>query len=195
MSVSLQKGQKISLSKEKAGLKSVMVGLGWDAVKKGFFSFGKTAEIDCDASVFLCGASGKIERNSDVVYFGNLKHRSGAVTHLGDNRTGDGDGDDEQILVNLSTLPSNYTKIIFVVNIYEAAAKKQHFGLINNAYIRIVDGDTNAEMCRFDLKENYDQQTAMVFGELYLHNNEWKFNAIGNGTQDKQIKELAARFM
>ena len=198
MSVSLQKGQKVELKKDTGGtLTSVMVGLGWDEAqpeKGGFFKsmFSSTEDIDCDASAIIC-KGGKLASNTDLVYFGNLRHRTGAVEHMGDNLTGEGEGDDEQIMVNLQQLPAEYDKIIFVVNIFEAASRKQHFGMIRNCYIRICD-DTGKEMCRYNLSENYDNMTAMIFGELYRHNGAWKFNAIGQATQDNGIRMLAERF-
>ncbi len=194
MSVSLQKGQKVDLRKNDGGtLRKVVVGLGWDeAKKKGLFS-RKTVNIDCDASAFVC-TNGRIADNKDIIYFGNLKHKSGAVIHMGDNLTGAGDGDDEQITVDLVNLPANYDKIIFVVNIYSAAARKQHFGMIENAFIRIFDAETNQELCRYNLSENYDGMTAMVFGEMYRYNGNWKFNAIGQATQDDTVRDLAKRF-
>ncbi|MBR3630303.1 MAG: TerD family protein [Oscillospiraceae bacterium] len=198
MSVSLQKGQKVELKKESGGaLTSVMVGLGWDEAQPasgGFFKslFNSTEEIDCDASAIIC-QNGKLVSNADLVYFGNLKHRSGCVTHMGDNLTGNGEGDDEQILVNLQQLPPEYDKIVFVVNIFECTSRHQHFGMIRNCFIRICD-DKGKEMCRYNLSENYDNMTAMIFGELYRHNGAWKFNAIGQGTSDTGIRVLAERF-
>jgi len=170
MSVNLQKGQKVELKKEGGGtLRRVMVGLGWDEVKRtrGLFA-PKPQDIDCDASAFLC-AGGKLLGPDDVVYFGNLQHRSGAVRHMGDNLTGAGEGDDEQIFVQLADLPQQYDKIVFVVNIYQAAQRHQDFGMIQNAFIRICDAETNRELCRYNLSENYQGMTAMIFGELYLY--------------------------
>lgn len=198
MSVNLQKGQKVELRKSSGGtLQKVIVGLGWDEVQQksgllGIFS-QKQADIDCDASAFLCMHS-KIVSNTDIVYFGNLVHKTGAVQHMGDNLTGSGEGDDEQIIVNLNQLPAEYDKIIFVVNIYQARQRGQHFGLIQNAFIRICDADTNQELCRYNLSENYQGMTAMVFGEIYRYNQQWKFNAIGQATTDNDIKSLARRF-
>ena len=196
MSVSLQKGQKVSLSKDNAGLSKVMIGLGWDEVqqkKKGFFS-AKPQDIDCDASAFIC-VNGRLQGTDDVVYFGNLTHRSGCVRHMGDNLTGAGDGDDEQIMIDLASLPTQYDKIIVVVNIYQAMQRRQHFGLIRNAFIRVCDAETNQELCKYNLSENYDNMTAMVFGEVYRYNGAWKFNAIGQATQDNSIGDLAKRFV
>lgn len=194
MSISLQKGQKVSLSKESAGLSRVIVGLGWDEVqqKRGFFA-KKTEPIDCDASAIML-INGKLIRKEDLVYFGNLNHMTGTVQHMGDNLTGAGDGDDEQIVIDLASMPAEYDRIVLVVNIYQALKRNQHFGLIENAFIRIVDQRTNQEICRYDLTENYSGMTAMIFGEVYRHNGEWKFNAIGQGTTDPGLGELAHRY-
>ena len=195
MSISLKKGQKVSLTKENAGLSQVLIGLGWDEIqqKKGFFS-KKPDPIDCDASAFLL-KNGKLEGKKDIVYFGNLKHNSGMVQHMGDNLTGAGDGDDEQILVDLANMPAEYDKIVLVVNIYQAVRRNQHFGMIENAFIRLVDAKTNLEMCQYSLTENYTGMTAMIFGEVYRHNGEWKFNAIGQGTNDPGLGEIANRYI
>ena len=196
MSISLQKGQKVSLTKENAGLSNVLIGLGWDEAKRsrgGFFA-PKPQAIDCDASALLL-KSGKLYDKSDIVYFGNLQHKSGAVWHMGDNLTGAGEGDDEQIVVDLSRLPAEYDRIVIVVNIYQALQRKQHFGMIENAFIRLVDGKTNKEMCKYNLTENYSGMTAMIFGEVYRHNGEWKFNAMGQGTNDPGIGQLAQRYV
>ncbi len=200
MSISLQKGQKVSLSKDNAGLAKIIVGLGWDEVKqssgKGIFGslFGSQPQaIDCDASAILL-KNGKFTDKSDLVYFGNLKHKSGTVNHMGDNLTGAGDGDDEQIVIDLSKVPEQYDKIVIVVNIYQAVQRKQHFGMIENAFIRLVDARNNNEICKYNLTENYSGMTAMIFGEVYRHNGEWKFNAIGNGTTDPGLTELCRRY-
>ena len=197
MSVNLQKGQKVDLTKGNAGLKRLIVGLGWDEAEKkvGFFGRKKGADIDCDASALVCGVGGKLLDKDDIVYFGNLKHRTGAITHLGDNLTGEGEGDDEQLIVELNAIPEKNEKIIFVVNIYKAFERNQHFGMIKNAFIRIVDADTKQELCKYNLSENYNNMTAMIFGEVYRYKGEWKFNAIGQPTQDKGLGELAARFL
>lgn len=190
MSVSLQKGQRVNLLKEDgSALKRVVVGLGWDAV-----AARGAPNIDCDASAILCGANGKITRREDTVYFGNLKHPSQSVQHTGDNLTGAGEGDDEQIIVNLSDIPGQYEKIVFVVNIYQAKERKQHFGMIKNAFIRIVDSETRKEMLRYNLSENYDGMTAMIFGEIYRKEGQWKFSAIGEPTQDHSLSALIARY-
>lgn len=194
MSISLQKGQKVSLSKDNAGLSKVVIGLGWDEVKqsKGLFA-AKPQAVDCDASAILL-QNGKFLGKEDVVYFGNLMHSSKTVQHMGDNLTGAGDGDDEQIVVDFSKVPDKYDKIVLVVNIYQAVQRKQHFGMIQNAFIRLVDGKTNVEMFKYNLTDNYSGMTAMIFGEVYRHNNEWKFTAIGQGTNDSGLGELAQRY-
>ena len=202
MSVSLQKGQQVSLSKEgKEGLNRVIVGLGWDEAQPqrggglfgGLFS-APTQSIDCDASALML-QNGKLTDKGDIVYFGNLRHRSGAVQHMGDNLTGAGAGDDEQIVIELDRVPAEYDRIVMVVNIYQAMARKQHFGMIRNAFIRIVDARNNQELCRYNLSENYDDMTAMIFGEVYRHNGEWKFNAIGQATKDPGLGELSRRYI
>ena len=188
MGINLQKGQKIDLTKGGGGLRQVMVGLGWDEAEqpRGFFA-PKPQPIDCDASAILCGANGRIVGN-DIsqccVYFGNLRHPSGAIVHQGDNLTGEGDGDGEQIMVNLPMVPSQVDKIVFVVYIYDARKRNQHFGLIRNAFIRLVDMDHHTEICRFNLSENYNNMTGLVVGEIYRKNGEWKFNAIGQPVQE-----------
>ena len=195
MSVNLQKGQKVELRKTDGGsLRRVMVGLGWDEVqRKGGFFAPKPADIDCDASAFLC-INGRLMGTDDVVYFGNLRHKTNAVQHMGDNLTGAGEGDDEQIMVDLTALPESYDKVVFVVNIYQAMQRGQHFGMIHSAFIRICDAETYLELCKFNLYENYDVMTAMVFGELYRHKGTWKFNAIGQPTRDNSVGDLAKRF-
>ena len=195
MSVSLQKGQKVSLSKDNQGLAQVIVGLGWDEVKRkgGLFS-RKPQAIDCDASAILL-KNGKYVSKDDLVFFGNLKHKSGTVNHMGDNLTGAGEGDDEQIVIDLSKVPAEYDKIVIVVNIYQAVKRRQHFGMIENAFIRLVDAKNNKEICKYNLTENYSGMTAMIFGEVYRHNGEWKFSAIGNGTTDPGIAAVCQRYV
>ncbi|MBQ7152205.1 MAG: TerD family protein [Synergistaceae bacterium] len=203
MSVSLKKGQKVDLTKDNSGLKSVVVGLGWDEAQpeaKGVFGglFGgsrdKLQDIDCDAIAFLLDSNERIAQRSDVVFFNNLRHNSGCVTHHGDNLTGAGEGDDEQITVQLSKLPAQYERVVILVSIYKATERHQHFGMIRNAFIRLVDSDTNKELCIYNLSENYDGMTAMVFGELYRKNGEWKFNAVGQPLQVWSVADLAERY-
>jgi len=198
MAVNLKKGQKVSLVKSDGKkLTKLMVGLGWDAAQPegGFFKklFSGKKDIDCDASVFLC-QGGKLRDKGDIVYFGNLQHYSNAVKHMGDNLTGEGEGDDEQIFVDLDKIPEDYDKLVFVVNIYQAVDRKQHFGMIKNAFIRIVDNETGEELIHYNLSDNYDNMLAMVAGEVYKRGDDWKFNAVGNGTTDQGLGELSNRF-
>lgn len=178
MPINLSKGQKVDLTKGNAGLKSIMVGLGWDVN-----AFDSGSDFDLDAAAFMCGSNGKCPTEKEFVFYGNLEHGSGSVKHMGDNLTGEGDGDDEQILIDLSKVPSNIEKIAFTVTIYDADQRRQNFGQVSNAYIRIVDDVTNTELIRYDLGEDFSIETAVVVGELYRHNGEWKFNAIGSGFQ------------
>ena len=176
MAVSLKKGQKVDLTKTNPGLKEVMVGLGWD-VKR--YDGGK--DFDLDASAFMLGADGKVPSDGEFIFYGNKKHTSGSVEHMGDNLTGEGEGDDEQIKVNLATVPANVQKIDFTVTIYEAEERNQNFGQVENAFIRVVNAANGEELIRYDLTEDYSIETAVVVGELYRHGTEWKFNAIGSG--------------
>lgn len=178
MAISLSKGQKVDLTKTNPGLTKVIVGLGWDVNK-----YDGGHDFDLDTAAFLLGGNGKVTSDNDFVFYNNLKDPSGAVTHLGDNRTGAGDGDDEQISVDLGKVPSNIEKIDFTVTIHEADARRQNFGQVSNAFIRIINAETNEELIRYDLSEDYSIETAIVVGELYRHNGEWKFNAIGSGFQ------------
>ena len=178
MPINLSKGQKIDLTKTNPGLKNIMVGLGWDV---NVFDSGSA--FDLDAAAFMAGANGKCPKDTDFIFYGNLKHSSGAVEHMGDNLTGEGEGDDEQIRIDLSKIPQNIEKIAFTVTIYDADNRRQNFGQVSNAFIRIVNLDTNEELIHYDLGEDFSIETAVVVGELYKHNNEWKFNAIGSGFQ------------
>lgn len=188
MPVSLQKGQKVSLTKGNPGLKNVVVGLGWDVNQ-----FDTGGDFDLDAAAFLLADTGKVTKSEDFVFYGNLKHPSGSVEHMGDNRTGAGEGDDEQIRIDLSRVPENLTKIAFTVTIYEPEQRRQNFGQVNNAFIRIYNEETGEELLRYDLGEDFSIETAVVFGELYKNNGEWKFNAIGSGYQGG-LAALCANF-
>ena len=196
MSISLKKGEKIDLKKSNPGLNSLLVGLGWDPVSQkggGFLSslFGGGApEIDCDASVFMLNERGQMNSNKDLIYFGNLKSSCKSVIHTGDNLTGDGDGDDEQILVDLSKVPSNVHKLLFVVNIYDCVKRRQHFGMIKNAFIRVVDRDTNKEIAKYNLTDDYSDKTALIVGTIYRYKDTWKFSAIGEGTRDTSLRDI-----
>ena len=178
MPINLSKGQKVDLTKGNPGLKNIMAGLGWDVN-----AFDSGADFYVDAAAFMVGENGKCRTEKEFVFYGNLEHTSGAVKHLGDNLTGAGDGDDEQIHIDLSNVPANISKIAFTVTIYDAEVRRQNFGQVSNAFIRIVDEATGTELIRYDLGEDFSIETAIVVGELYRHNGEWKFNAIGSGFQ------------
>ena len=176
MAITLSKGQKVSLTKGNPGLKHIVVGLGWDTNKyDGGFDF------DLDSAAFLLDENGKVNADTDFVFYNNLKHSSGAVEHLGDNLTGEGDGDDEQVKVDLSLVPQNISKIAFTVTIHEALDSRQNFGQVSNSYVRVIDEDTNQELLNYELGEDFSIETAIVVCEIYRHNGEWKFNALGSG--------------
>ena len=175
MAVSLSKGGNVSLSKEAPGLKKILIGLGWDA------RASDGADFDLDASVFVCGENGKVRTDLDFIYYNNLKAADGAIEHTGDNKSGAGEGDDESIKVDLSRVSSDINKLVFSVTIHDAELRKQNFGMVSNAFVRVVNQDDNKEVARFDLSEDSSTETAMMFAELYRHNNEWKFKAIGQG--------------
>ncbi|MFJ8476163.1 TerD family protein [Kitasatospora sp. NPDC094011] len=175
MGVSLAKGGNVSLSKEAPGLSAVIVGLGWDVRTT------TGADYDLDASALLCNALGKVVSDQHFVFFNNLRSPEGSVEHSGDNLTGGGDGDDEQIKVDLSRVPLDVAKVVFPVSIYDADARLQNFGQVRNAFIRILNQADGQEIARYDLTEDASTETAMVFGELYRNGAEWKFRAIGQG--------------
>ncbi|MES2870368.1 MAG: TerD family protein [Pseudomonadota bacterium] len=175
MALSLSKGGNLSLTKEAPGMTKVLVGLGWDARSTDGQDF------DLDASAFLLKADGKVRADSDFIFYNQLKSVDGSVEHTGDNRTGEGDGDDEAIKVDLSKVPADIDRIAFTVTIHEAEARKQNFGQVRGAFIRIVNQDTNSEVARYDLAEDASTETAMIFAELYRNGTEWKFRAVGQG--------------
>ncbi|CAN5366847.1 TerD family protein [soil metagenome] len=175
MAVSLSKGGNVSLSKEAPGLKIVRVGLGWDTrVTDG-------SGFDLDASVFLLNDAGSVRSDADFVFYNNKNGAGGSVVHQGDNQTGEGSGDDEVVVVTLDQVPAEIQKLSFAVTIHEADARKQNFGMVSNAYIRVVNGDGGTEIARYELSEDASTETAMIFGDLYRNNGEWKFKAIGQG--------------
>ena len=188
MPISLAKGQKVSLTKDNPGLSRVIVGLGWDVN-----AFDTGGDFDLDAAAFMVTESGKVSRQEDFVFYGNLTHPSGSVQHMGDNLTGTGEGDDEQIRIDLSKIPPEISKIDFSATIYEAEQRHQNFGQVNNAFIRIYNEANGEEMLRYDLGEDFSIETAVVFGELYKNGTEWKFNAIGSGYQGG-LAALCANF-
>lgn len=175
MAISLTKGQNISLSKTDPSLKNVLVGLGWDARSTDGQDF------DLDASVFMATENGKVPSDRHFIFYNQLVSLCGGVEHTGDNLTGDGDGDDESVIVRLDKVESNIKSLFIIVTIHDAEARRQNFGQVSNAFVRIVNNDTSDEIVRFDLSEDYSTETAMVFGEIYRHNGEWKFRAIGQG--------------
>ena len=175
MAISLTKGGNVNLSKEAPGLTNITVGLGWDPRATD------GQEFDLDAIAFLVNEAGKVRNDQDFIFFNNLKSDNGAVEHTGDNRTGEGDGDDEVVKVNLTQVPADVDKIVVTVTIQDAATRNQNFGQVANAFIRVVNEETGTEVVRFDLAEDYSVETAMVFGEVYRHNAEWKFRAVGQG--------------
>ncbi|UQZ90239.1 chemical-damaging agent resistance protein C [Deltaproteobacteria bacterium Smac51] len=175
MAVSLTKGGNVSLSKEAPGLKAILVGLGWDARATD------GGDFDLDACAFLLKEDGKVRGDSDFIFYNNLKSADGSVEHTGDNLTGEGDGDDEALKVDLDKVPQEVTRVSFTVTIHDAETRRQNFGMVSNAFIRVVNQADNKEIARFDLSEDMSTETAMIFGDLYRHNNEWKFKAIGQG--------------
>lgn len=175
MAISLQKGGNVNLSKEAPGMKKMLVGLGWNVRATDGDAF------DLDGSVFLLGAGGKVRSDADFVFYNQNKSSDGSVAHSGDNRTGAGEGDDESITVDLDKVPADVEKLAVCVTIHDGETKRQNFGMVSNAYVRCVDAVTNAEVARYDLSEDASVETAMIFGEIYRHNGEWKFKAMGQG--------------
>jgi len=175
MAVSLSKGGNVSLSKEAPGLKAAVVGLGWDVRATD------GADFDLDASVFILGDGGKVRSDSDFVFYNNAKSADGTVEHTGDNRTGEGEGDDEQVKINLEGIAADVKRLVFAVTIHEAESRKQNFGQVQNAFIRVTNQDGGAEITRYDLSEDFSTETALIFGEVYRSDDEWKFKAVGQG--------------
>ncbi len=178
MAINLVKGQKIDLTKGNPSLKKIIIGLGWDTNKySGGFDF------DLDASVFLVGSNGRTNHDEDFIFYNNLKSRNEAVIHTGDNRTGQGDGDDEQILLEFAKMPADVDKMAVTVTIHEAEQRGQNFGQVSNAYVRVINEDTGEEVLRYDLGEDFSIETAIVVCEIYRNGSEWKFSAVGSGFQ------------
>jgi tellurium resistance protein TerD len=175
VAISLQKGGNVSLTKSDPSLKQVLIGLGWDA------RASDGAAFDLDASLFMVQESGKVRGDHDFIFYNQLKSSCGSVEHTGDNQTGEGDGDDEALKVTLGSVPPEITRLVVAVTIHDADLRKQNFGMVEDAFIRIVNLDSKVEIVRFDLSEDYSTQTAMVFAELYRHQGEWKFKAVGQG--------------
>jgi tellurium resistance protein TerD len=175
MGISLSKGGNVSLSKTDPSLKNVIVGLGWDARPTD------GADFDLDASAFMVKEDGKVRSDSDFIFYNQTKSTCGSVAHTGDNRTGAGDGDDEALVVLLDKVPADVQRVVFCVTIHDADMRKQNFGQVNHAYVRVVNKDSNNEVARYDLSEDASIETAMIFGEIYRHSGEWKFKAVGQG--------------
>lgn len=188
MAISLQKGQRVDLTKDRPSLKNVLIGLGWD-----INHYDGETDFDLDASAFMTKANGKVGNENDFIFYGNLNHVSGSIQHMGDNRTGEGDGDDEVIKVQLDKIPSDYDTISFTVTIYEAEKRLQNFGMVENAYVRLIDEDTGEELVRFDLTEDFSTETALVVAEIYKRDGQWKFAAIGSG-YDGGLKALCKEY-
>jgi tellurium resistance protein TerD len=179
MAINLSKGQKIDLTKTNPGLSKITVGLGWDTNK---YDGGK--DFDLDVSVFLTDANGKVAKETNFIFFNNKQNENASVVHTGDNRTGEGDGDDEQIQVDLANIPADVEKVAFTITIYEAEQRSQNFGQVSRSYVRIVNDANSEELIRFDLGEDFSVETGVVVGELYRNAGEWKFSAIGSGYKD-----------
>jgi stress response protein SCP2 len=201
MAINLLKGQKIDLTKGNSSLSKIIVGLGWDAdnsqssgIIGSIFSSQKRYDVDCDASVLMLNENKKLSSRADMVYYGNLKSACLSVVHSGDNLTGDGDGDDEQIVVELKKIKPHIHSLVFFVTIYDCINRKQDFGLINNAFIRIVDANTNKEIVRYNLSKDYAGKTAVLVGEIFRFENDWRFSAIGEGTNDVSLSTVFTRY-
>jgi tellurium resistance protein TerD len=175
MGISLSKGGNVSLSKTDPSLKNVLVGLGWDARPTD------GADFDLDASAFMVKDDGKVRSDSDFIFYNQMKSTCGSIEHTGDNRTGAGDGDDEAVIVLLDKIPVDVQRVVFCVTIHDAEMRKQNFGQVSHAFVRVVNKDSNNEVARYDLSEDASIETAMIFGEIYRHSGEWKFKAVGQG--------------
>lgn len=187
MAVNLQKGGNVSLSRTDAGLSVLLCGLGWDSrVTTG-------DDFDLDASVFMVTAAGKVRRDEDFIFYNNKLASDGSVEHLGDNRTGAGDGDDEQVVIHLPKIPQDVARLVFAVTIHDSDARKQNFGQVQNAFMRVVNKQTDQELARFDLSEDFSTETSVIFGEVYRNGAEWKFKAVGQGFSGG-LAEIAKTF-
>jgi stress response protein SCP2 len=194
MAINLQKGQRISLKKEAPNLTRLMCGLGWDVAKKGGW-FNSSPDFDLDAFVVCLGQNQRLTSKSDIVYFGNLRHSSGAITHLGDNLTGAGEGDDEQIIVDLPQVPTSIDKLLFMINIYQAKQRRQELSQVENAFVRLVDLSNNREIARYQLSgSQYQSKNGLILGEVYRHNDEWKMAATGEAFDATGIGDIAKQY-
>ena len=195
MTINLQKGQRISLKKEAPNLTRLMCGLGWDVAKKSGGWFSSSPDFDLDAFVICLDANQKLANKSDIVYFSNLRHSSGAITHLGDNLTGKGEGDDEQIIVDLPKVPAKISKLLFMINIYESKKRKQELSQVENAFVRLVDLNNRKEIARYELSgSQYQNKNGLILGEVYRHNGEWKMAATGEAFNARGIGDIAQKY-
>ena len=192
MAINLKKGQRISLTKEDPGLKQIMCGLGWDCTQKSGGFFGGNKQFDLDSSILCLDTDKKLLDVKNIVYFGNLRHSSGAIVHQGDNLTGAGEGDDEIINIDLPLIPPNIAYLVFAINIYKCNQRKQDFSMVDNAFVRLVNRNTGKELARYNLSgSEYDGMTGMIMAELYRHNEEWKMAAVGNGFKIATLADIA----
>ncbi len=192
MAINLTKGQRISLTKEDPSLKQIMCGLGWDVAPKSGGFFGGNKQFDLDSSVICLDAEKKLTDVKNIIYFGNLRHSSSAIAHQGDNLTGAGEGDDEIINIDLPLIPPSIVYLMFVINIYKCNERRQDFGMVNNAFVRLVNRTSNKELARYNLSGNeYQGMTAMILAEVYRHNDDWKMAAVGNGLKVATLADIA----
>lgn len=192
MAINLTKGQRISLTKEDPSLKQIMCGLGWDVAPKSGGFFGGNKQFDLDSSIICLDAEKKLTDVKNIIYFGNLRHSSSAIAHQGDNLTGAGEGDDEIINIDLPLIPPSIVYLLFVINIYKCNERRQDFGMVNNAFVRLVNRTSNKELARYNLSGNeYQGMTAMILAEVYRHNDDWKMAAVGNGVKVATLADIA----
>lgn len=192
MAINLTKGQRISLTKEDPSLKQIMCGLGWDVAPKSGGFFGGNKQFDLDSSILCLDAEKKLTDVKNIIYFGNLRHSSSAIAHQGDNLTGAGEGDDEIINIDLPLIPSSIVYLVFAINIYKCNERRQDFGMVNNAFVRLVNRTSKKELARYNLSGNeYQGMTAMILAEVYRHNDEWKMAAVGNGFKVGTLADIA----
>ncbi len=192
MAINLKKGQRISLTKEDPSLKQIMCGLGWDVAPKSGGFFGGNKQFDLDSSVLCLDADKKLRDVKDIVYFGNLRHSSSAIAHQGDNLTGAGEGDDEVINIDLPLVPADISYLVFAINIYKCNKRHQDFGMVENAFVRLVNRANNQELARYNLSgSEYQGMTGMILAEVYRHNGEWKMAAVGNGFKIATLADIA----
>lgn len=192
MAINLKKGQRISLTKEDPSLKQIMCGLGWDVAPKSGDFFGGNNQFDLDSSVLCLDTDKKLSDVKNIIYFGNLRHSSGAIAHQGDNLTGAGEGDDEIINIDLPLIPPNITYLVFAINIYKCKQRRQDFGMVENAFVRLVNRANNQELARYNLSgREYQGMTGMILAEVYRHGNDWKMAAVGNGFKIETLADIA----